>query len=100
MAQIVETKKWYQSKLVALGGVLILVFGSNALFGWLTGPVEVTAEQIQAVEQVQPVVTDAFQRLLRGESILNLIGQLAGAVIIVVRVFFTSSLIPQSLPKK
>lgn len=95
----ITTKKWYQSKLVAIGGVLVLVFGSNALLHWLTGPVNVSVEQIEAIEQVHPAVLDIIDRLKAGESILNVIGVSAGVLIAIVRTFFTGSLIPQSLRK-
>lgn len=95
----IATKKWYQSKLVAIGGVLVLVFGSNALFNWLTGAVNVSPAQIEAIEQVQPAVLDIIDRFKSKESIFNLIGVSAGVLITIIRVFFTSSLIPQSLRK-
>lgn len=61
---MIPTKKWYQSKLVLLGILLVLVYGSNVLLGWLSG--NVSAEQIQAIENTRPEVLDIIQRLKIG----------------------------------
>lgn len=93
-----QTKKWYQSKIVLFGGALVLVFGSNLLLGFLTGQ-GVSAEQVQAIEQAQPAVAEAVKKLQSGANILDVIGLVAGAVITVARVWFTTRLIPQSIGK-
>lgn len=92
-----NTKKWYQSKLVVLGLAITLVYGSNALLGWLSGSASV--EQIQAIEETRPEVLDIVNRLKNGENILNVIGSVAGVIIVIVRVWFTDKLLPQSLKK-
>lgn len=92
-----NTKKWYQSKLVLFGLVLVLVYGSNWLLGWLSG--NASLEQIQAIEDTRPDVLEIVERLKNGENVLNVIGSAAGVLIVIVRVWFTDKLIPQSLKK-
>lgn len=91
-----QTKKWYQSKIALLGLTLVLVFGSNLLLGFLGGQ-GVSLEQIQAVEQTQPIIAQAIKDYQSGGNILSLVGAIGGALIIVARVWFTTKLIPQSL---
>lgn len=95
---MIPTKKWYQSKIVLFGLVLVVVYGSNWLFGWLSG--NVTPEQIKAIQDTQPDMLNIVDRLKNGESVLNVIGSIAGIIIVIVRVWFTSNLIPQSLKKE
>ena len=90
------TKKWYQSKIVLLGLVSVLVFGSNLLLGFISGQ-GVTLEQIQAVEQARPDIAEAVKKLQSGGNILDVLGLLGGALIIIARVWFTNKLLPQSL---
>lgn len=92
------TKKWYQSKLVLFGLVLVFVYGSNLLLSWLGG--NVTPEQIRAIEDTRPEIMDIVNRLKNGENVLSVIGSLAGVIIVIVRVWFTSALLPQSLRNK
>ena len=92
------TKKWYQSKLVLFGLVLVFVYGSNLLLSWLG--VNVTPEQIRAIEDTRPEIMDIVNRLKNGENVLSVIGSLAGVIIVIVRVWFTSALLPQSLRNK
>lgn len=95
---MVETKKWYQSKIVLFGIALALVYGSNFLTGWLGG--NVSADQLDAIVDTKPQVLDIVNRLKNGESVLSLLGAIAGVLISVLRVWFTSNLIPQSLKKE
>lgn len=95
MAQL-ETKKWYQSKIVLFGLTLVLVYGSNLLLGFISGN-GVTLEQIQAVEQTQPDFAEAVKKLQNGGNILDVIGLLGGALIVLARVWFTQKLLPQSI---
>lgn len=95
---MVETKKWYQSKIVLFGIVLTLVYGSNFITGWLSG--NVSADQLDAIVDTKPQVLDIVNRLKNGESVLSLLGTIAGVLISVLRVWFTSNLIPQSLKKE
>ena len=66
------------------------------LLGFLGGQ-GVSLEQIQAVEQTQPIIAQAIKDYQSGGNILSLVGALGGALIIVARVWFTTKLIPQSL---
>lgn len=95
----VEKKPWWQSKIVALGAVMVLIFGGNYLTGFVTTQMGVTPEQIQAVEAVEPQVVDVIDRISAGENILSLVGAIMGILITVARVWFTPSVIAQSLPK-
>jgi len=99
MQTTTTTKSWYQSKIVLLAFVMILVFGSNIAFGWLTGQ-GVTLDQIQAVEAVYPSLADAVKQLQDGTSVFNVLGVFMGALIAIARVWFTTSIIPQSTKKE
>ena len=93
------TKKWYQSKIVLFALSLVIVAGGNLAFGWISG--EITPEQLQAIQTAYPAAVEVVERLKQGESILSLLGVIVGIVITVSRVWFTTSIIPQSLrPKK
>lgn len=95
MAQLPEVpvKKWYQSKIVGISGVMILVFGSNFFLHFLTQSVGVTADQIQGVESTVPQVNDVVDRVRGGESILSLAGTIVGILIAYFRIWGTKTLI-------
>lgn len=99
MAQLPEvpTKKWYQSKIVGIAGVLILVFGSNFFLHFLTQSVGVTPDQIQGVENTVPQVNDVIDRIRGGESILSLAGSIVGILIAYFRIWGTNTFITQSV---
>lgn len=92
-----QTKKWYESKLVLFGLALVLVYGTNFLYGWLGS--NVTPEELEVIQDTKPDVLDIINRLRNGESVLNVIGTAAGVIIVIVRTWFTSKLLPQSLKK-
>lgn len=85
-----DTKPWYKSKIVLFSLTGLLVFGSNLLSGWLTGA-GVTPEQIDALQSVQPEVTQAVERIQQGEQILGVIGSLLSVGFGIFRVWFTTT---------
>lgn len=97
MANEVKTKPWYQSKIFLFAAALVLVAGSNLGFNWISG--EITPEQLDSIQDAYPAGVEIVERLKNGESILSLLGTIVGVVIAVSRVWFTNSLIPQSLKK-
>ena len=88
------TKKWYQSKIVLFALALVLVAGGNLLTGFLS--VNITPEQLDAIRAAYPQAAEIIERLKNGESVLSMIGVIIGVIISVVRVWFTTALIPQS----
>ena len=84
-----ESKKpFYQSKIFLLGITLILVFGGNYLFGFVSS--NVSPEQIESIQDAQPVVADIIERLKDGESILSVVGLIIGVLISIFRAWFTT----------
>lgn len=97
MAQVTaQTKKWWQSKIVALGATLIAVFGGNLVLGF-AGAQGITPEQVEAIGGATPQVVELIERVKGGESILNLIGLIGGIAVTIARVWFTEKLLPQSV---
>jgi len=97
MAQTTATKPWYKSKVALFALALVGVAGSNLLFGFLS--VNVTPEQLDSIKQAYPQAVEIITRLKAGESIFSVLGAIVGVIIFVSRVWFTTSLIPQSLKK-
>ena len=87
-----ETKKWYQSKIVLLSLSTILVVGGNILTGFLTGQ-GVTPEQLDAVAAAEPEVAKAIERVQAGDSILQIVAALFPTIILILRVWFTNTAI-------
>jgi hypothetical protein len=83
MAQVVETKKWYESKIFYFALTLILVAGGNLLFGFLS--VRVTPEQMSAIEAAYPQAVEVITRLQNGESIFSVLSLIVGIAITVAR---------------
>jgi len=83
-------KAWYKSKILLLGGALLLVFGSNLLGASLFRS-GVTAEQIEAVQTAAPQTVEIFERIKAGENITDMIGAIFSVLIIVARAWFTKS---------
>ena len=81
-----ESKPWYQSKGIIFGLTVLLVFGGNALAGFLTP--QVTPDQLAAIQNAEPTVRDIIERLQNGENWLNLIGSLSGVLFTVIRAWF------------
>lgn len=91
------TKKWYYSKVALLALTLVLVAGSNLGFKWISGAV--SPEQLAVIQSAYPQAAEIIERLINGESIFSMLGTIIGVIIFVSRVWFTTSLIPQSLKK-
>jgi hypothetical protein len=87
-----ESKKWYQSKIILLSLSTALVVGGNLLTGFLTGQ-GVTPEQLNAIAAAEPEVAEAVQRVQAGENILQIIAGLFPIAIMVLRLWFTNTTI-------
>lgn len=92
MTDSTQKKPWYKSKIILLAGTLLLVFGSNLLFGGLSRS-GVTPEQIEAIQTASPQVEEVVTRLQNGENITNMIGLIVSALIVVARGWFTKGTI-------
>ncbi len=85
-------KPWYKSKIILLALSSLMLFGSNWLTGWLTSQ-GVSQEQLDALSQAQPQVTDVVQRVQGGESILSVLGAIISIAILIFRTWFTDKAI-------
>lgn len=93
--QVVEVKKWYQSKIALFSLALLGVSGGNLLTGFLS--TQVTPEQLDAIRTAYPQAVEIIHRLQSGESILSVAGAIIGVLIFVFRVWFTDSLVKHSI---
>jgi len=85
-----QEKPWYSSKIILLSGAAILVYGSNALTGFLTGA-GITQDQIEIIRATQPQIAEAVDEYKAGSNILQTtLGVLLPAVIAVVRKWWTN----------
>lgn len=84
-----QTKKWYQSKIVLLGLVLGFVGASDLSFHWLSG--NVTAEQFAAVETQYPVLKDGIKQAIESKNIFGVVTTLGGFAAAIFRVWFTNT---------
>ena len=83
-------KPWYQSKIILLAGASALIFGGNALSGFLTGA-GVTPEQIDIIRATQPQIAEAVEQFKGGQNILNtILGVLMPALIAIARRWWTN----------
>ena len=87
-----DKKPFWKSKIILLGGAMLLIFGGNLLAGGLFRS-GVTPEQIQALEDAYPQGAQVVEGLKNGESILNYTGAIFSALIIVARAWFTNTAI-------
>lgn len=83
-------KKWYQSKIVLLGLTMTLITVTNLVTGFLTGQ-GVTPEQLESIQTVYPQIGESVAKLQAGESIFNVLGGIFGALVVVLRVWFTEA---------
>lgn len=81
-----ESKPWYLSKGIIFALATVLVFGGNWLAGWLSP--NVTADQMEALRSAEPQVQEVVEKLKNGESILNLLGTIAGIAFGIIRAWF------------
>lgn len=83
-------KPWHQSKIILLAGASVLIFGGNALSGFLTGA-GVTPEQIDVIRSQQPQIAEAVEQFKTGQNILNtILGALMPALIMIARRWWTN----------
>jgi len=82
-----EKKPFFKSKIVLLALTMIAVFGGNLLFGFVSG--EVTPDQLASVEQAYPQVVEIVERLKNGETLLSVIGSVAGVLFLIFRAWLT-----------
>jgi len=90
-----STKKWWQSKIVLLGLSAVFLFGGAFLYRFL-GNQGVTATQLQVLQEKYPDIKLGIEQIQSGENLWQGLGVLFGAIVTIVRVFFTTKLIPQS----
>lgn len=93
-----STKKWYQSKLVLLGLSVLFVFGGALLLRFL-GNQGVTTEQMAVLQEQYPQIAESIKQIQSGQDIWQSLGALAGALVVIIRVWFTQKVLPQSMPK-
>lgn len=95
MSQTTDTptttqKPWHQSKIILLSLAAVLVYGLDALTGFLTGS-GVTPEQIQVIRDTQPDIAEAVEEYKSGSNVLQTtLGVLLPALIAVVRRWWTN----------
>lgn len=83
-------KPWWQSKIILLALSSILLFGGNALTGFLTGS-GVTPEQLDALKQAQPDIANSVEQLQHGGNVIQVIlGGIVPALIVIARKWFTN----------
>lgn len=87
---LIPSKPWWKSKLVLLGLSIVALFGSGALTNFLDLQ-GVTPEMLEALRQSQPQIFDAIQNLKNGQSWVTVIGSLFGALVTIIRVWFTTT---------
>jgi len=84
------SKPWYQSKIILLAGSAGLVYGGNALTGFLTGA-GVTPEQIEVIRSTQPQIADAVEQFKSGQNVLTIIvGAVIPVLIVIARKWFNT----------
>lgn len=92
-------KSFLRSKIVLLAVTGAFVFGGI----WLRDA-GVTTEQVVAVQNAAPQIQDAVEQYQTDRNLFALVGALGYIAIAIVRVWFTTSLTPQSIaaadPKK
>lgn len=91
-----STKKWYQSKIVLLGLAALLLFGGAMLYRYLINQ-GITQTQLDVLQQQYPDIKQAVEQIQSGQDIWQAVGALFGALVVIVRTFFTNKLLPQSL---
>lgn len=90
-----STKKWYQSKIVLLGLAALLLFGGAMLYRYLINQ-GITQTQLDVLQQQYPDIKQAVEQIQSGQDVWQGVGALFGAVVVIVRTWFTTKLLPQS----
>lgn len=84
-----EVKKpFWKSKIILLALTLVAVFGGNLLFNFVSG--QVTPDQLNSIQNSEPVVIEIIDRLKNGESIFSVVGSIIGVLILIFRAWFTN----------
>ena len=104
-----ETKKWWQSKIVALFTALGIYGIFQAVQGFTANTeafvenltqVELTAEQLQVVQNSIPEIVTAFEQAQQTNQYGGLIITLASIAGSIFRIWFTPKILPQSIRNK
>lgn len=88
MADTIQKKPFWKSKIVLFSAAAILVFGGNLLLGGLFRS-GVTAEQISAMQEAYPQGVQIVEKLQNGASITDVIGLIINVAILIFRGWFT-----------
>lgn len=91
----VPIKEWYKSKIVLAALAMVFIF-----LGMFLSRSGVTDTQLQVLQQVYPDIADAVKAYKVDNNLFAFIGALTGGLVAVFRVWFTTSVLPQSLPEK
>lgn len=91
----VPIKEWYKSKIVL--AALAMIFVGLGFFLSKSG---VTDTQLQVLQQVYPDISNAVAQYKTDNNLMALFTSLFGGLVFVFRVWFTKSILPQSLPEK
>lgn len=88
-------KPWFQSKIVrfSLAGVTVFL-------GSFVVSIGVTPEEMASVQNAYPKIAQAIQDFQRTKDYIGLFGALLSATIGIIRVWYTTALMPQSIPKE
>lgn len=89
-----QTQKWYQSKIVKMS--LALIAGAMTFFGISYGVLN--SEDLQRAQTVYPEIVRSVELMKAGQAVAGLLA-LGQALVVYFRVFSTTKIIPQSLPK-
>jgi hypothetical protein len=84
-----QSKKWYQSKIVILAILLVFIGGSDLFTGWISG--QLTVDQINTVTQAYPDLKDGLLKSVEGKNVFQAIQVLSGFVFAIWRVWFTNT---------
>jgi len=86
-------KEWYKSKIVLFALAIIAI-----AIGTHLNANQVTPEQMRVLQTALPDIAEAVKKYQAENNLFSLIGSVTAAIIAVFRVWFTTSIIPQSLP--
>lgn len=91
-----QTKKWYQSKIVLISLATVGVFGFNLLASFL-GKSGISPDQLAQINAAYPDIADKVNKLVNGFNLADLIGLGSALAVLISRLFFTTKLLPQSV---
>jgi len=82
-----ETKKWYQSKIIIICAIAISAIVANHFTGFISA--NATAEQIQAVQAFDPAIAETLKDVKSGQNWFSSAGTLLFTAIAFIRIWFT-----------